>query len=824
MYIFHYLLSSHTSKTFPFEGRSDIETIAVSHDSRLMIAVDTDGRSLLVNLKKAVVLYRFNFKKRVRVLTFSPDDAFIAVSHGNVVQVWHTPGLTREFSPFVHYRTYGGHNDDVLSIQWSPCSKFFVTGSKDLTARLFSIVAYPGYKAMTLAGHRDAVVGAFFAADGKQIYTVGKDGGAFVWEGVVLDDELTDGEENEESNEELPHLAKRAKWCTVKKHVLKMEYAKVVCVTFQQKLGLLVVGFSNGTFGLYETPDMNNVHTLSISQNKISTVSVNASGDWLAFGSKQLGQLLVWEWQSETYVLKQQGHYFDLNVLDYSPNGQIVATGADDAKLKLWNSNNGFCFVTLTDHTGPVTGVKFTSNGSAVVSASLDGTVRAYDLERYKNFRTLTTPSPVQFISLALDASGQIVCAGTLDPFNIYVWSLQTGRLLDVLSGHEGPVTSLSFSPSNSSELILASGSWDHTVRLWDVYQNKSFIEPLPHSHDVLSVAFRPDGKQLVSATLNGNLNIWDVSEGKQLATIEGQRDVAGGRKSTDRISAKNNSISKHFTSVCYSADGNCILAGGESKYVCIYEASQQILLKKYQISHNRSLEGVLDQLHSAKMTEAGPVGNFLLDGDSGDEGQSRDSNLLGAKRAVDPGSRRQKMAIRSKAVVFSPTGRAWATASTEGLLIYSLNENMLFDPFDLDESITPDSIVAYTRKGEYSRALLMSLHLNQESLMKDTLESIPTESIPLVAESMRDAYLKRLLMFLSKRLETSPHVEYYLTWTLALLRIHGPTLQDRSTDFLEAFRALQKALMMYLQDLSKLYVFILSRCFLSIFILIFLF
>lgn len=46
---------------------------------------------------------------------------------------------------------------------------------------------------------------------------------------------------------------------------------------------------------------------LSISQKRISSVAINTSGEWLAFGSEKLGQLLVWEWQSETYVLKQQG-------------------------------------------------------------------------------------------------------------------------------------------------------------------------------------------------------------------------------------------------------------------------------------------------------------------------------------------------------------------------------------------------------------------------------------------------------------------------------------------------------------------------------------
>jgi hypothetical protein len=62
---------------------------------------------------------------------------------------------------------------------------------------------------------------------------------------------------------------------------------------------------------------------------------------------------------------------------------------------------------------------------------------------RYRNFRTLTTPTPVQFTCLAIDSSGEIVCAGALDPFNIYVWSLQTGEKCDAVAvvtiSHQSP-------------------------------------------------------------------------------------------------------------------------------------------------------------------------------------------------------------------------------------------------------------------------------------------------------------------------------------------------------------------------------------------------
>jgi periodic tryptophan protein 2 len=62
----------------------------------------------------------------------------------------------------------------------------------------------------------------------------------------------------------------------------------------------------------------------------------------------------------------------------------------------------------------------------------------------------------------------------------------------------------------------------------------------------------------------------------------------SGGRKSTDVITADTSSRSKFFNAVTYSADGACILAGGRSKYVCIYAVKTGALVKKFELSHNR--------------------------------------------------------------------------------------------------------------------------------------------------------------------------------------------------------------------------------------------
>lgn len=558
-------------------------------------------------------------------------------------------------------------------------------------------------------------------------------------------------------------------------------------------------------------PEFANIHTLSISQEKISSVEINLSGEWLAFGASKLGQLLVWEWQSESYVLKQQGHYFDMNTLSYSSDGQYIATGGDDGKIKIWNTVSGFCFVTFSEHSSAISAVEFAKQGQVLFSASLDGTVRAFDLVRYRNFRTFTSPSPVQFSSLAVDDSGEVVAAGSTDSFQIFMWSVQTGKLLDVLSGHEGPVSSLAFSPTGN---ILASGSWDKSVRLWNVFDRSHAVEPFSMSADVLALAFRPDGKELAASSLDGQIIFLDVSQGKQTNLIEGRKDIAGGRKADDRQAASNSSSSKSFNSLAYSADGSCIIAGGNSKYVVLYDVRDGVMVKKYQISENLSLDGTEEYLDSRRVTEAGNIDLIDDRGDESDLDDRMDHALPGAQRG-DLSKRRYRQEARTKCVRFSPTGKAWASASTEGLLIYSLDDTVAFDPFDLDMDLTPAAVMTVIERHEFLKALVMAFRLNERPLIRRAYEAVPRADVGLVSRQLPVVYLEKMLRFVADRLDPagssaaagtrSPHLEFDVLWVRALLFAHGRYLRDHSTEYASAFRGIRKGLVDAEENISRM-------------------
>ena len=464
------------------------------------------------------------------------------------------------------------------------------------------------------------------------------------------------------------------------------------------------------------------------------------------------------------------GHSSQLLCAGFTPDGLILATGGTDGKVKLWEK--GICYATFTEHVNSVVEVVF-SKVNTLISCSKDGTVRAYDTTRYKQFRVLTTSDSAEFTSLATDRSGEIVCAGAMD-YNIYVWALPTGLLCDVLTGHGSPVSCTVFLPTGA----LVTGSWDKCIKVWEVFESKGGCETIDLSAQVLAIACRNDGKEIAASLSNGEISIWLLGDLQENYIIEASRDVAGGRGTNDRFTAKNNPNNKKFNSLAYSPEGSMLLAAGQSKYLCIYDLKHRVLLQRVSFTENRSLSGILHKLNSKFMTEAGPLSDI-----QNDEYTVRmDVDEEGVPVNHRPGSLVKKpTSVRASKVVYASTGRTFGVVTTEGLLVYSFDDSERWMPMQLTTEVSKPKVIQSLVREEYTTALITALQLGEEGLSREVLMRVPTCEIAQVVSQTTGKELIALVELLGIEIGKTVEIGLIMAWVREICKNHSKRLRGRS-------------------------------------------
>ena len=131
--------------------------------------------------------------------------------------------------------------------------------------------------------------------------------------------------------------------------------------------------------------------------------------------------------------------------------------------------------------------------------------------------------APISCLSLSQD--GRILASGSAD-HSIKIWDLATGKLLRTLEGHTAPVWSVVLSQDGKT---LVSGSQDGTIKIWDVETGKVRHELSEHTGTVYSVALSPDQSTIVSGSKDFTVKIWNAETGELIRSLtqpEGHRDV----------------------------------------------------------------------------------------------------------------------------------------------------------------------------------------------------------------------------------------------------------------------------------------------------------
>jgi WD40 repeat protein len=245
---------------------------------------------------------------------------------------------------------------------------------------------------------------------------------------------------------------------------------------------------------------------------------------------KEPGELVVWDLATKRpkLIVRQDR---PIPCASISSDGKRIAIGDFAGVARILDAASGKTLATLPKRSAIINAVAFLPEGKSLAAGSFDGTITLWDVADQKEQPGLTVPGE-QVVSLATSADGKYLAATTWEG-NAHVWRLATRKLLHAqrVIAREGVSASgvaqtVAFASDGKR---FATGSADHSVRIWNTESGKEILTLAGHTSGVQKVAFAPDEKTLASSDARGTVRLWDAKSGVMLAEFAAHRGPCFG-------------------------------------------------------------------------------------------------------------------------------------------------------------------------------------------------------------------------------------------------------------------------------------------------------
>ena len=593
--------------------RYGISAVAFSPDGRILASGDQEGRIKLWDVETGNDVATIKaHAKEVSSVVFSPDGSMLASgSVGDTVKLWDVETketVAARFKRFVtrrHIATLRGDKAWFESVAFSPDGTILATGSPEgvklwdvRSKRNIETLRWQGGKRLRLA---NAVK---FSPDGSIFAAALSDGEVILWAVSSRPSPIMNASSNQTASTLTRPIA-----------TLHGHEGGVYSAAFSPDGAILASASSGGglnkprqssppahpewnrsvkLWALTPTSSSNGemkryqeIATLPEHMGPIDDVWFLADGSTIA--SESSDKVRLWEIETGKYidtlpkytnpsnprvtVAWQDGsppqlqetatgrvittlkeHTGKVTAVAYSTDGTKIALGSDNGTVKLWEAETGRLLAILSGNMGAITDVKFSPNGTTAVTLSIPedetggNVIKLWNVKRGLTIATLDS-RVYSARYIAFSPSGEMLALPSRDN-TISLWNTDRGLKIATLVGHTDQVYAMAFSPDDTK--LASAGLKDNTARLWEIETGK-IIAALPHKWYVFDVAFSPDGAILASGGSGDvTLRLWDGKTGRPITALHGHGDT--------------------IRRIVFSTDGRTLASGSDDGTVLLWK------------------------------------------------------------------------------------------------------------------------------------------------------------------------------------------------------------------------------------------------------------